>query len=335
MPGGMAARGLLIIKFLPPDTAVLASRASCSQGDIMKSSNRLPLYFFAGLALLLGMEICILLRADPVTTWATPVLWSGLILALDAVLYAKRGNSLIKSGSIVPVAVISVAGWWVFEWFNIFLSNWHYINLTSPLIVRYAGYAWAFATITPGILLVYAMFTLFITEMKGRPLRVTRAMMATSFITGLFFLAIPAIPFSMYYTNRAADPELFFWLQWSANTFFSEYAAAFVWVGFVLLLEPLNFSMGNPSLAGALSRGDYRPLAGLSAAGLLCGFLWEFWNYWAYTKWYYTVPILGHVKLFEMPVLGYLGFIPFAWELYNMVSLLSPRAIAVVEGRPT
>ncbi len=50
----------------------------------------------------------------------------------------------------------------------------------------------------------------------------------------------------------------------------------------------------------------------------MCGVLWEFWNYWATTKWTYTVPYAGNVKIFEMPVLGYLGFPPFALECYAM-----------------
>jgi len=56
----------------------------------------------------------------------------------------------------------------------------------------------------------------------------------------------------------------------------------------------------------------------LLAAGLMCGFFWEFWNYWAITKWYYNVPYVGFFKIFEMPILGYLGYLPFALELYAM-----------------
>ncbi len=53
-------------------------------------------------------------------------------------------------------------------------------------------------------------------------------------------------------------------------------------------------------------------------SGLLCGVLWEFWNYWARAKWHYTVPILENLKMFEMPLPGYLGFPPFAVECFTM-----------------
>ena len=69
--------------------------------------------------------------------------------------------------------------------------------------------------------------------------------------------------------------------------------------------------------------------AALLAGGGVCGLLWEFWNYWAATKWSYTVPYLGDIKIFEMPVLGYFGFPPFAvecWAIYIFCrSLLGPR----------
>jgi hypothetical protein len=56
----------------------------------------------------------------------------------------------------------------------------------------------------------------------------------------------------------------------------------------------------------------------LLTSGALCGVLWEFWNYWALTRWTYSVPYVSHLKVFEMPALGYLGFPPFALECYAM-----------------
>ena len=64
--------------------------------------------------------------------------------------------------------------------------------------------------------------------------------------------------------------------------------------------------------------------------------MWEFFNYWAISKWTYTVPYFGSVKIFEMPVLGFLGFPPFAvecWAIYIFVrSLLHPQAREVNSG---
>ena len=57
----------------------------------------------------------------------------------------------------------------------------------------------------------------------------------------------------------------------------------------------------------------------------MCGVLWEFWNYWAETKWLYTVPLPEwlRIQLFEMPVIGFLGFPPFAVEYFVLTELVS------------
>jgi len=53
-----------------------------------------------------------------------------------------------------------------------------------------------------------------------------------------------------------------------------------------------------------------------------CGVLWEFWNYWSGAKWIYAIPFFNYWKVFEMPLVGYLGFMPFALECYLFWQLL-------------
>jgi hypothetical protein len=77
------------------------------------------------------------------------------------------------------------------------------------------------------------------------------------------------------------------------------------------------------SLLGQLASGDYTRLVALLVAGFICGGLWEAWNFTARTKWIYSVPFFDELKVGEMPVLGFLGFPPFALECYALVNLLS------------
>jgi hypothetical protein len=98
----------------------------------------------------------------------------------------------------------------------------------------------------------------------------------------------------------------------------STYLAAPVFLGFIFLLDPLNAHWGAESITGDWMAGHKGRLINLMAAGLICGLVWEFWNYWAQAKWIYNVPILPQVKLFEMPVLGFGGFPPFAVECFAM-----------------
>jgi len=93
----------------------------------------------------------------------------------------------------------------------------------------------------------------------------------------------------------------------------ARYMAAPVWLGFIFLLDPINGRLGGESLTD-----DPNRTVNFLLSGLLCGVLWEFWNYWAGAKWHYTVPIMEDVKLFEMPLPGFLGFPPFALECFTM-----------------
>jgi hypothetical protein len=65
----------------------------------------------------------------------------------------------------------------------------------------------------------------------------------------------------------------------------------------------------------------------LAAGARGCGVFWELWNYVAYPKWVYRIPFFDYLRLFEMPALGYLGYLPFGVELYPLARLLLPRKV--------
>jgi hypothetical protein len=102
------------------------------------------------------------------------------------------------------------------------------------------------------------------------------------------------------------------------------YTFGFVWLGFIFLLDPINERVGGESLLVKWGQGDPRRALRLLVAGLVAGFLWEFWNYWATSGWRYTVPwpLDFGVYYFRMPLLGLLGFPPFAWESWAMFQFL-------------
>jgi len=85
-----------------------------------------------------------------------------------------------------------------------------------------------------------------------------------------------------------------------------------------LILEPLNVWLKNTHLLKWLGRGDWRPIAALWSGVLVTAFFWEMWNYFSYPKWVYTVPFVDVLHVFEMPLLGYLGYLPFSLELFAL-----------------
>jgi len=102
-----------------------------------------------------------------------------------------------------------------------------------------------------------------------------------------------------------------------------KYFFPLIWVGFIFLLEPFNYRFGGRSLLKDLEEENPRKIYLLFIAGLICGLLWEFWNFWSLSKWIYTVPFFEEMKGFEMPALGFLGFPPFAIQAYVMYNFIS------------
>ena len=276
---------------------------------------RFPWFGYVGIAIILLAEALLFGGNQLVGHWFTPIVWSGYILFIDAVVFRLKGRSLLMKARLefVIIALVSIAGWWLFEWYNaprFWKSDlelwWHYHSLEPNLLVRRLGYDWAFATISPALFETAELFSI---TAIGRsrpvvPIRLSKSTMVAVILIGLIGAIFPLV-------------------------FPSAWLAPVIWLSFILLLDPLNAMRGWPSLTGDLGRGDWRRMWSLLASGLVCGVLWEFWNYWALSKWTYTVPYFGNVKIFEMPVLGFLGFPPFAIECWVMYifcrSLLSSK----------
>jgi hypothetical protein len=92
----------------------------------------------------------------------------------------------------------------------------------------------------------------------------------------------------------------------------------FIWISLYFILEPINIWLRNRSLAEWTQRGDWRPVIALWLGVLMTAFFWEMWNYFSYPKWVYGVAWGNWLHIFEMPLLGYGGYLPFALELYAL-----------------
>lgn len=231
-----------------------------------------------------------------VAQWFTPIMWTGYILFLSALIKQRKGESLLSDHPLefLLLAVISIGSWVVFEAYNLLLRNWTYVGLPEDTLVRYAGYAWAFATISPVMFLTYETLEVLLPGSDGgeRP-RLPRGLFWGFVLFGLACLVVPLVRPSTYMTPL-------------------------VWMGFAFFLDPINGRLGERSFLSEFFTGRFRSMPIMFLAGLVCGVLWEFWNYWASAKWHYDIPrlYLGHIKVFEMPILGFLGFMPFAVESY-------------------
>lgn len=259
----------------------------------------LPGHGWLALGALVGAEWLMFRRVEPVATYFTPLAWTAYILLADAAVFAVKGRSRLHDapGKLAQAAVLSLPLWLLFEAYNLRLRNWAYVGLPENGVARHAGYAWSFATITPAIFVTAELVASFGWFARPAPARTLSRSAETAMVAGgAFCLAVPLL----------VPPEM------------GAYLFAPVWLGFVLLLDPVNRRLQLPSLLGDLERGRRERLHALLASGWICGWLWEFWNYWAAAKWVYVFPMFQRWKIFEMPAPGYLGFLPFALECFAM-----------------
>ena len=283
-----------------PDTDELAPRPAVAR------AGRFPLHGILGALILLAGGALFIARWRPVTVWFTPIAWTGYILLADALVYRRLGTSLIRGRPREFALMLpwSVATWLIFEFYNLHLHNWHYAGVAETNPGRFLHGAWSFATIFPGVLEtadLLGSFGLF-RAATGRRWRPRRATLYALMAAGATMLIVPPL----LPEERA------------------RYLFGFVWLGFILLLDPFNYLLGGRSLLGEWARGRRTLTYTLLLAGMVTGVLWESWNYYAATRWVYTVPPpLGWgPRIFEMPPLGFIGFLPFAIEIYCLQAFL-------------
>jgi hypothetical protein len=260
-----------------------------------------PIHGIFGIILLLLSEIFLFKKVDPFYSWFYSFAWWSYILIIDAVIYRLKGSSLILNRTREFFVMIpwSIFIWLIFEAANLSLKNWYYINLPHSTVERWLGYAIAYGTVLPGL-----FETTELLESLGlfKKSKIKKTQISEGGHSVVVLLG------AVCFVSSLLIPEYFFPL---------------IWIGFTFLLEPFNYRFGGKSLLRDLEEGNPRKIYVLLVAGLICGFLWEFWNFWALSKWVYTVPFFDKGKGFEMPFLGFLGFPPFAVQAYVMYNFIS------------
>ncbi|MCB0668189.1 MAG: hypothetical protein KDC80_20325 [Saprospiraceae bacterium] len=230
--------------------------------------------------------------------WAFFPLWLGYILILNGWTQIRKGDSLLSRDlrTWLLLFLTSAPVWWIFEWLNKVAEYWQYLGVEAFTDLEYNIFATiSFSTVIP------AIFS-------------TSEWLASFQFTNRFRRGIKA-------GAKRGTRIFFFILGWLMLAFFlymPQYGAAFLWMSLYFILDPVNYWLGYPSLLKETAKKNWRTVLILWIASLICGFFWEMWNYFAYPKWIYEVPFVDFWYIFEMPLPGYLGYLPFALELYAM-----------------
>ncbi len=245
----------------------------------------------------------------------TPFAWCAYLMLLLGFLALRDGRSWLwrHFNRFAVCWLWSIPAWCYFDWMNFYFMRdpatgkraWEYVNLPPLFQSRLAGYLVAFGAIAPGMFLTAEVlqrlgFRKISTRPRPAELKINNQK-SKIFPLAIFFLGVLLAPIPILLGTPASNLA--------------------IWVGTWALLDPINLRLGRPSIVGDWMAGRFGRTLALGAGGLICGFLWEFWNFWAYSKWIYHLPFLGsweRYKYFEMPVPGLIGFIAFGIETWTM-----------------
>lgn len=270
-----------------------------------------------------GWAALILLAASWVLAWTrfewfepfqrhtfTP-LWLAYIGVVNALTVRRKGTSLLTRdpARYLMLFPLSALFWWFFEYLNRFVGNWHYVGVAEFGPLGYAFFASvSFSTVLPAVASTAELLGTFArlnhTFAHWLPLQLRHPRSAGSIV--LIVTAASLILLGLL-------PELLYPL---------------VWISPVLVLISLQSITGRATILAPLKNGDWREIVSFSSAALVCGFFWELWNYGSLAHWEYTVPYVDRFHIFEMPLLGYAGYLPFGIECAAISRLIFRESIA-------
>ncbi len=262
---------------------------------------RWPLHGWIGAGLALAFWIVNWAWPGLRTHWAFFPMWLGYCLVVDALTFVRKGSSLLTRNprAYLKLFLFSIPSWWLFELINWRTQNWSYIGREYFTDLQYFVLAsLSFSVVMPAMFGTAELASTWRWLRRAKPglvIAPTRVTLWGFFIAGWVMLAL---------------------MLWRPLYFFP-----FVWLSVYFILEPVNVWLGHRSLAQHTASGDWRPVFALWLGSLVCGFFWEMWNFYAYPKWVYHVPFVGVLHIFEMPLLGYGGYMPFALELFSFYHL--------------
>jgi hypothetical protein len=239
-------------------------------------------------------------RIPVLTEYSFFPLWVGYILIVNAFSEAFFGDSLLRKmgWSFIWLFAASAPFWWFFEYLNSIVQNWHYLYRPISQLHYILNSFIDFSTVIPAVLSTAFLFQYLL---KGRnwayqPIAITNMRLVLSVLTGVAsFCVMP---------------------------FFPNETFPLVWIAPLLVIDPLNFVLGLPSVLSYIKSGKWLVPISIMLATLFTGFWWEMWNFYSYPKWYYTIPYVGFWKVFEMPLLGYGGYLFLGLIIWSFAMLI-------------
>ena len=217
-------------------------------------------------------------------------LWLGYILVMNGLAFRHTGWAPLthRTGWFLALFPVSGGFWWLFEHLNQFVGTWYYSGIEASGDGDYfIQTTLPFSTVIPAVASTWVWLRHFprLHTMRLPAIGGHGALAWFALSGGLLALVCIGI-----------WPDTLFPVLWLAP---------------LLILCALQQLLLGETLFTSLQHGDWRPLLQPALAALICGLLWELWNFGSLAKWHYSIPYVQRYYLFEMPLLGYAGYLPF------------------------
>lgn len=270
----------------------------------------------SGVTLLALGQALTLVHVRPLSDYWYGVVWTGFLLASDAIVAARTGASLVldRPRDLALMFLASAGLWWLFEAANVVLfASWAYsASPDVPFWVQRLRSTYFFATLLPSTWQA-TLLALALSRPAPRSLAPSDAAAPRSLAS-----ARPSTPLALgalaagavFAALTAALPEL---------------SLPLGLISLGLIIDALNLLRRRPSLLAHLRRGSPALPLAIAAGNVAAGFIGEMWNYPASPRWSYHVPYADVLRVFAMPLPGYLGYAALALDLFALYHFVRPR----------
>jgi len=223
-------------------------------------------------------------------------LWLSYIIIVNAITYRRTGNCMMLDNTayFLFLFLFSAAFWWFFEYLNRFVQNWYYVGVHYETVKYFLLATISFSTVLPAVL-------------GTRDLLMTTKRIKEGF--GGFLFIKPENPRML-----AIGFLLLSAIGLGCIGIFPDYLFPLLWVSPLLIILSLQTLFQEKHILFDIAAGNWNVVLAAALSALICGIFWEMWNYYSLSKWEYCVPLVHRFTIFEMPVLGYAGYLPFGLE---------------------
>jgi hypothetical protein len=244
----------------------------------------------------------------PFQSFTFTPLWISYVVFINALTYRRTGYCLLtqKTRYLIALFPASALFWWYFEYLNRFAQNWYYLGQEFLSPVSYVVHSTvAFSTVLPAVMstaeLLRSYPALGQTRFQGPLVLGNRRIQAGTILAlaSCGLICVSVWPDAWY-------PAL--------------------WLSPFLILVSVQVLLREESVLQNLERGEWNAVTLPALAALVCGLFWEMWNQYSYPKWAYSIPYVQGFQIFEMPVLGYFGYLPFGLQCAVVADLVSRLA---------